>query len=105
MVTNDCVGKNMRRKKKFRDRHAGWVQHYPDGACLTKNGQLISLEFEVLHARVAKNNIQKAGLDHIVEIRIGKALDLLPQIELNQEGPFDMIFIDADKTPYTEYFQ
>jgi caffeoyl-CoA O-methyltransferase len=72
---------------------------------LPKNGKLISLEFEPLHARVAKNNIQKAGLDHIVEIRIGKALDLLPQIELNQEGPFDMIFIDADKTPYTEYFQ
>jgi caffeoyl-CoA O-methyltransferase len=72
---------------------------------LPENGKLISLEFEPLHARVAKNNIQKAGLDHIVEIRIGKALDLLPQIELNQEGPFDMIFIDADKTPYTEYFQ
>lgn len=72
---------------------------------LPKNGKLISLEFESLHARVAKNNIQKAGLDHIVEIRVGKALDLLPQIEKNQEGPFDMIFIDADKTPYTEYFQ
>ena len=72
---------------------------------LPKNGKLISLEFEPLHARVAKNNIQKAGLDHIVEIRVGKALDLLPQIEKNQEGPFDMIFIDADKTPYTEYFQ
>jgi caffeoyl-CoA O-methyltransferase len=72
---------------------------------LPKNGKVISLEFEPLHARVAKNNIQKAGLDHIVEIRIGKALDLLPQIELNREGPFDMIFIDADKTPYTEYFQ
>ena len=72
---------------------------------LPENGKLISLEFEPLHARVAKNNIQKAGLDRIVEIRVGKALDLLPQIEKNQEGPFDMIFIDADKTPYTEYFQ
>jgi len=72
---------------------------------LPKNGILITLEFEPLHARVAKNNIQKAGLDHIVEIRVGKALDLLPQLEKNQEGPFDLIFIDADKTPYTEYFQ
>lgn len=72
---------------------------------LPKNGKLISLEFEPLHARVAKNNIEKAGLHNIVEIRIGKALDLLPQIEANNEGPFDLIFIDADKAPYTEYFQ
>lgn len=72
---------------------------------LPKNGKLISLEFEPLHAQVAKNNIEMAGLSHVVDIRIGRALDLLPQLEANQEGPFDMIFIDADKPPYTEYFQ
>ena len=72
---------------------------------LPKNGKLISLEFEPLHAQVAKNNIEMAGLSHVVEIRVGRALDLLPQLEANQEGPFDMIFIDADKPPYTEYFQ
>ncbi len=72
---------------------------------LPNNGKLISLEFEPLHAAVAKKNIESAGLSHIVEIRIGKALDLLPNIEANNEGPFDMIFIDADKHPYTEYFQ
>jgi predicted O-methyltransferase YrrM len=72
---------------------------------LPKNGKLISLEFEPLHARVAKNNIEKAGLSAIVDIRVGKAIDLLPQLESNNEGPFDMIFIDADKPPYAEYFQ
>jgi len=72
---------------------------------LPKNGKLISLEYEPLHARVAKKNIERAGLSAIVDIRIGKAIDLLPQLEAKQEGPFDMIFIDADKPPYTEYFQ
>ena len=72
---------------------------------LPKNGKLISLEFEPLHARVAKKNIEKAGLTAIVDIRVGKAIDLLPQLHSNNEGPFDMIFIDADKPPYAEYFQ
>ena len=72
---------------------------------LPKTGTLISLEFEPLHARVAKENITKAGLGSIVDVRVGKAIDLLPQLHANGEGPFDMIFIDADKEPYTEYFQ
>src|SRR5687767_15229479 len=50
---------------------------------LPKNGKLISLEFEPLHARVAKNNIEKAGLSAIVDIRVGKAIELLPQLESN----------------------
>jgi len=72
---------------------------------LPKNGKLISLEFAPLHAQVAKKNIEKAGLSNVVDIRIGKAIDLLPQVHADNEGPFDMIFIDADKSPYTEYFQ
>jgi caffeoyl-CoA O-methyltransferase len=72
---------------------------------LPKGGKLISLEFEPLHAQVAQNNIDRAGLTSVVDIRVGKALDLLPQLQANKEGPFDMIFIDADKPPYKEYFQ
>ena len=72
---------------------------------LPKSGKLITLESDSMHARVAKSNVEKAGLSSIIDIRIGKALDLLSQIEGNKEGPFDMIFIDADKPPYTEYFQ
>ena len=72
---------------------------------LPQDGRLVSLEFDPNHARVAKNNIERAGLSKIVDIKIGKAIDLLPQLQANNEGPFDMIFIDADKPPYTEYFQ
>jgi caffeoyl-CoA O-methyltransferase len=54
---------------------------------LPKDGKLISLEYEPLHARVAQNNIEKAGLSAIVDIRIGKAIDLLPQLEAKKEGP------------------
>lgn len=72
---------------------------------LPKDGRLITLEFEPRHAIVAERNISRAGLDGIVEIRVGKALDSLPAIEKEGLGPFDMIFIDADKSPYTEYFE
>jgi caffeoyl-CoA O-methyltransferase len=68
-------------------------------------GKLISLEFEPLHAKVARQNIERAGLNNVVDIRVGNAIDLLPQIHADEEGPFDMIFIDADKTPYKEYFE
>ncbi len=68
-------------------------------------GKLISLEYEPAHAKVAKDNIEKAGLTSLVDIRIGKALDLLADLESNHEGPFDLVFIDADKPALTEYFQ
>ena len=72
---------------------------------LPPGGKVISLEFEPLHAKVARENIQRAGLSNVVDIRVGNAIDLLPQILADNEGPFDMIFIDADKTPYKEYFE
>ena len=72
---------------------------------LPQSGQLITLEIDPNHADVAHKNIIRAGLDPIVDIRIGKALDLLPLIEKEGIAPFDMIFIDADKSPYAEYFQ
>lgn len=72
---------------------------------LPKDGKLITLEFDPAYAKIAQQNIVRAGLESKVDIRIGKALDLLPQIELEPAWPFDMIFIDADKPPYAEYFQ
>ncbi|MEO5684393.1 MAG: O-methyltransferase [Chitinophagaceae bacterium] len=72
---------------------------------LPKDGQLLTLELDPGHAAVAQKNIIAAGLEQVVEIRIGKAIDLLPALAAAGEGPFDMIFIDADKPPYTEYFQ
>ncbi len=72
---------------------------------LPEDGKIITLEIDEHHAEIARQNIEKAGLTDKVEVRVGKALDLLPQMEADGEGPFDMIFIDADKPPYAEYFQ
>ena len=72
---------------------------------LPDDGHLISLESDSTHAEVAQKNITQANLESKVEIRTGKALDLLPQIKAEAKKPFDLIFIDADKPPYTEYFQ
>lgn len=71
----------------------------PDG------GTLLTLEYSSKHAEVARANIERAGLGDKVEIRVGAALDLLPQIEANSEGPFDLIFIDADKENYPGYLE
>ncbi len=72
---------------------------------LPTDGKLVTLEYEPKHAAVALSNIENAGLGDIVEIRLGKAIDLLPQLQEEGAEPFDMIFIDADKPPYTEYFE
>ncbi len=72
---------------------------------LPVDGRLISLEIDPRHAEVARKNIDRAGLSSKVEIRVGKAIDLLPELVDEKAGPFDMIFIDADKPPYTEYFE
>jgi predicted O-methyltransferase YrrM len=69
---------------------------------LPADGRLISLEYEPKHADVARQNVKDAGLSDLVEIRVGQALDLLP--DLAAAAPFDLVFIDADKPPYTEYF-
>lgn len=71
---------------------------------LPENGKLITLEIDKRYADVAKKNIENAGLAQKVDIRVGKALDILPDLIAQNEEPFDFIFIDADKPPYTEYF-
>jgi predicted O-methyltransferase YrrM len=75
------------------------------GRALPLDGHLLTLELEQANADIARQNIIKAGLDPVVDIRVGKALDLLQLIEAEETGPFDMIFIDADKPSYTEYFE
>jgi predicted O-methyltransferase YrrM len=69
------------------------------------DGHLVTLELEQSNADIAHENIIKAGLDPVVNIRVGKALDLLPMIDAEDPEPFDFIFIDADKPPYAEYFE
>ena len=72
---------------------------------LPEIGKLITLELDPKHAAVAQKNISAAGVAGKVEIRIGKGLDLLSKMIEEKEQPFDMIFIDADKPPYAEYFK
>ena len=72
---------------------------------LPGDGKLISLEFDAKHAEIARKNIDRAGLTKQVEVRVGKAIDSLPILEKEKAGPFDMIFIDADKPPYKEYYE
>jgi predicted O-methyltransferase YrrM len=71
---------------------------------LPPGGRLVTLEAEPRHAEVARVNIARAGLAEIVELRVGRALDLLPRIAEEARGPFDLIFIDADKAGYPDYF-
>lgn len=68
---------------------------------LPPGGRLITLEVDRHHADVAKANIAAAGLAAVVDIRLGPALDTLPT--LAGEGPFDLIFIDADKSNNAAY--
>ena len=71
----------------------------PDG------GRLVTLELSARHAEVARRNVARAGLESRVEIRTGAALETLPKIEAEGLGPFDFVFIDADKTNNAAYLE
>jgi predicted O-methyltransferase YrrM len=70
---------------------------------LPDDGRLITLEYDPKHAEVAAKNIAAAGLDGRVDLRVGPALDELPRIAEAGEGPFDLVFIDADKSNQDKY--
>ncbi|MCW7991729.1 methyltransferase, partial [Streptomyces platensis subsp. clarensis] len=70
---------------------------------LPADGRLISLEYSPVHADVARANIARAGLDKLVEVRTGAALDTLPTLAEEGAGPFDFVFIDADKVNNPHY--
>jgi predicted O-methyltransferase YrrM len=71
---------------------------------LPPGGKLVTLESEAKHAEVARANIERAGLAHLVELRLGRAIDTLPQLAAEGRGPFDLVFIDADKPSTPDYF-
>lgn len=71
---------------------------------LPQDGRLITLEFNRKHAEIAAANIARAGVEKAVQIREGRALDTLKQLVSERAGPFDLIFIDADKSGYADYF-
>ncbi|WP_422928703.1 O-methyltransferase [Singulisphaera sp. PoT] len=71
---------------------------------LPAGGRLITLEADPKHAEVARANLTRAGLDGVVELRLGPAIETLPKLEAEGLGPFDFIFIDADKPSNPDYF-
>ncbi len=72
---------------------------------LPPEGHLLSLEIDPKRAEIASANVARAGLTSVVEIRLGRAEDTLQQLVTEGREPFDLIFIDADKTGYAEYLK
>ena len=71
---------------------------------LPPDGRLITLELNPKAADLARRNFERAGIGHLIEVRVGAALDSLPMIAAESAGPFDLIFIDADKPNNAAYF-
>jgi predicted O-methyltransferase YrrM len=68
---------------------------------LPSGGRFITLEINPTHANLVRNAFDRANVSDRAEVRVGRALDLLPKLE--SEAPFDLVFIDADKPPYPQY--
>ncbi|KJL02288.1 MULTISPECIES: O-methyltransferase [Priestia] len=72
---------------------------------LPKDGQLITLELNSQHAEVARANLKRAGVSHLVEVIVGPGLDTLAVLKDRRTEPFDLIFIDADKPNNPNYLK
>ncbi|MGA8041204.1 MAG: O-methyltransferase [Terracidiphilus sp.] len=70
---------------------------------LPPDGCIVTLEYDPAHADVARNNLLRASLLDRVDLRVGRALDLLPALAENGVAPFDLVFIDADKRSNPDY--
>jgi predicted O-methyltransferase YrrM len=70
---------------------------------LPTDGKIVTLEIDPHHAKVARANIKRAGLSKLVDLRVGPALDSLSKLSVEGGGPFDLIFIDADKPNNPNY--
>ncbi|HEV2074097.1 MAG TPA: O-methyltransferase [Thermomicrobiales bacterium] len=75
------------------------------GRGVAGDGRIVTLELVQKHADVARRNLERAGLDAITEIRVGKATDSLHQLIAEGTEPFDLVFIDADKASLPDYLE
>jgi len=72
---------------------------------LPGDGHVVALELDPHHAKIARTNLEKAGVLDCVDLIVGPALDTLPGLRNSAAAPFDLIFIDADKKSYPQYLQ
>ena len=72
---------------------------------LPSGGRLVTLEVDAHHADVARANVAAAGLADLVEVRVGPALETLPKLASEAVGPFDLVFVDADKENNAAYVE
>ena len=72
---------------------------------LPDDGRIVTLEFDPHHAEIARSNLRNAGLLKRADVRVGRALDSLPRLAKSSAGPFDLIFIDADKGNNPQYLE
>ena len=90
----------VRRAAGRRGRHPGRLQRDLDRP-LPPDARLVTLEVDPHHAEVARANLARAGVADRVEIGVGAGAETLPGVEA--EGPFDLVFIDADKSGNADY--
>jgi predicted O-methyltransferase YrrM len=72
---------------------------------LPASGRIITLELDPKHAAVARKNFALAGVANLIELRLGSGLESLPKLAAEGLGPFDLIFVDADKGNIPGYFE
>ncbi|MEP9353487.1 O-methyltransferase [Xanthobacter sp. KR7-65] len=70
---------------------------------LPEDGVVVTLEADPHHAEVARANFARAGIAGKVDLRVARAIETLPQLEAEGAGPFDLVFIDADKPSNPDY--
>ena len=71
---------------------------------LAPGGRIVTLEVDPKHADVARRNFERAGRAGAIELRLGAALETLPRMVEERAGPFDLVFVDADKPSLPDYF-
>ena len=71
---------------------------------LALGGRVVTLEYDPKHAEVARANFARAGLADSIELHVGRAIEILPRLAAEGGGPFDLVFIDADKASNPDYF-
>lgn len=72
---------------------------------LPPDGRLVTLEIDPARAEIARENVRRAGVEPLVEVRVGPAVASLRAMKDETAEPFDLVFIDADKPSNPQYLE